>query len=211
MYAGVPYALKEEVKKVNAFMYSFGGGEQSGIAFANLIFGDKTPSAKTAISFPESVGQIPCYYNYKASARGNCYKKHGSTTEPGRDYVLAGPETWYPFGYGLAYTKVNYSNLTAEKTDENEVKVTVLLENVGKYDIDENVLLFVSAKECIITPFVKRLRAFKKVNLPVGEKKTVEFTLTAKDFTYIDWDMKIAVNRGAHRILIGNLECEFEF
>ena len=211
MYAGVPYAIKEDVKKVNAFMYSFGGGEQSGIAFANLIFGDKTPSAKTAITFPESVGQIPCYYNYKASARGNAYKKHGSMEKPGRDYVLAGPEPWYPFGYGLSYTKVDYSDLTAEKVGDNEVKVTVSVENVGKYDIDESILLFVSAKECIITPFVKRLRAFRKVNLPVGEKKTVEFTLTEKDFTYIDWDMKTAVNRGAHRILIGNLECEFDF
>ena len=131
MYAGVPYAIKEDVKKVNAFMFSFGGGEQSGNAFASLIFGDKSPSAKTAISFPESVGQIPCYYNYKASARGNCYKKHGSIDEPGRDYVLAGPEPWYPFGYGLSYTEVRYSDLTAEKTGENEVKVKVSVENVG--------------------------------------------------------------------------------
>ncbi len=211
MYAGVPYAIKEDVKKVNAFMYSFGGGEQSGNAFASLIFGDKSPSAKTAISFPESVGQIPCYYNYKASARGNCYKKHGSPENPGRDYVLASPEPWYPFGYGLSYTEIKYSDLSAEKVSENEVKVKVSVENIGKYDIDENVLLFVSAKNCIITPFIKRLRAFKKVNLPVGEKKTVEFTLTDKDFTYIDWDMKTAVNRGAHRILIGDLEAEFDF
>lgn len=211
MYAGVPYAIKEDVKKVNAFMYSFGGGEQSGNAFANLIFGDKSPSAKTAISFPESVGQIPCYYNYKASARGNCYKKHGSIENPGRDYVLASPEPWYPFGYGLSYTKVEYSELSAEKISKNEVKVTVGVENIGSYDIDENILLFVSAKNCIITPFVKRLRAFKKVSLAKGEKKTVEFTLTEKDFTYIDFDMKTAVNRGAHRILIADKEVEFDF
>ncbi len=211
MYAGVPYAIKEDVRKVNAFMYSFGGGEQSGNAFANLIFGDKSPSAKTAVSFPESVGQIPCYYNYKPSARGSCYKKHGSVENPGRDYVLASPEPWYPFGYGLSYTKVKYSDLSAEKVSENEIKVTVSVENTGNYDIDENILLFVSAKECIVTPFVKRLRAFKKAGLLKGEKKTVEFTLTEKDFTYIDLDMKTAVNRGSHRILISDLEVEFDF
>lgn len=211
MYAGVPYAIKEDVKKVNAFMFSFGGGEQSGNAFASLIFGDKSPSAKTAISFPQSVGQIPCYYNYKASARGNCYKKHGSVETPGRDYVLAGPEPWYPFGYGLSYTKVEYSDLSAEKISENEVRVKVTVENVGGFDVDENVLLFVSAKNCIVTPFVKRLRAFKKVHLAKGEKKTVEFTLTDKDFTYIDFDMKTATNRGAHKILIGELEFEFDY
>ena len=94
---------------------------------------------------------------------------------------------------------------------DNEVKVTVGVENIGSYDIDENILLFVSAKNCIITPFVKRLRAFKKVSLAKGEKKTVEFTLTEKDFTYIDFDMKTAVNRGAHRILIADKEVEFDF
>ena len=50
LYAGRPYAIPESVKKVNAFMFSFGGGEQSGNAFANLIFGDKSPSAMLSVS-----------------------------------------------------------------------------------------------------------------------------------------------------------------
>ena len=94
------------------------------------------------------------------------------------------------------------ADLLSKMTIDEKVKVTVQVENV---------LVSVSAKECIITPFVKRLRAFKKVNLKKGEKKTVEFTLTDKDFTYIDWDMKTAVNRGAHRILVSDLEAEFDF
>lgn len=211
LYAGRPYTLKDDVSKVNAFMFSFGGGEQSGNAFANLIFGDKSPSAKTSISFPQSTGHIPCYYNYKTSARGRLYKRPGSIEKPGRDYVLASPDAWYPFGYGLSYTEVRYSNLTAAKTGENEVKVTVDVENIGGYDIDESVLLFVSALYCPVTPFIKRLRNFAKVNLPKNEKKTVEFTLTDKDFTYIDVDMNTAVNRGAHKISVGGLECEIVF
>ncbi len=211
LYAGRPYTIKDDISKVNAFMFSFGGGEQSGHAFANLIFGDKSPSAKTAISFPQSTGHIPCYYNYKPSARGRLYQRPGSPENPGRDYVLASPDAWYPFGYGLSYTEVKYSNLTAAKTGENEVKVTVDIQNVGNYDIDENVLLFVSALHCPVTPFVKRLRNFAKVNLRKKEQKTVEFTLTDKDFTYIDIDMKTAVNRGAHKITVADLECLIDF
>ena len=211
LYAGRPYTIKDDVSKVNAFMFSFGGGEQSGNAFANLIFGDKSPSAKTAISFPQSEGHIPCHYNYKPSARGRNYKTPGTNETPGRDYVLSSPDAWYPFGYGLSYTEVKYSNLVANKINEKEVRVTVDVHNIGNYDINESVLLFVSALYCPITPFIKKLRKFAKVYLHKGEKKTIAFTLTNEDFTYIDLDMKVTVNHGTHKIMIANLELEIEF
>lgn len=209
-YAGRPYAIKNEVEKVNGFMFCWGGGEQNGIAFANLIFGDKSPSAKLSFSFPQSVGHIPCYYNHKASARGSLYKKPGSMENPGRDYVLASPDAWLPFGFGLSYTNLEYSALTATVSGD-EVYVTVDVENKGKYEIDESVLLFVKMMHCPITPFVKKLRKFKKVNLKPGDKKQIAFTLSSEDFTYIDKNMKTAVNRGAHKILVDNLECSFEY
>lgn len=205
MYAGRPHTLIDEVEKVNGFMFSFGGGEQSGTAFANLIFGDKTPSAKLTFSFPKDIGTLPCFYNYKPSARGPI-SKHGSIEEPGGAYVLCGPEPWYPFGYGLSYTELEYSDLSAEVSD-GKVNVKVSVENKGGYEIDESVLLFVKMLYCPVTPFVKKLRNFTKVNLKPGDKKTVEFTLTEEDFTYIDLDMKTAVNRGEHKILIDKLEC----
>lgn len=210
MYAGRPFTIKNEVEKVNAYMHSFGAGEQSGVAFANLIFGDKTPSAKLAVSFPQSNGHIPCYYNHKMSARGSLYKMPGSPEKPGRDYITASPDAWLPFGFGLSYNEMKYSDLTAT-VENNKVNVEVRVENCGQYEIDESVLLFVKMLYCPITPFVKKLRAFKKVNLKAGEKKTVKFTLTEEDFTYIDENMQTAVNHGKHKILIENLQCEIEY
>ena len=206
MYAGRPFTIKNEVEKVNAYMHSFGAGEQSGVAFANLIFGDKTPSAKLAVSFPQSNGHIPCYYNHKTSARGNLYMMPGSLEKPGRDYITSTPDAWLPFGFGLSYNEMRYSNLTAT-TKDGKVFVKVEVENCGEYEIDESVLLFVKMLYCPITPFIKKLRAFKKVNLKAGEKKTVEFVLSDKDFTYVDENMKTAVNHGEHKIIIENLEC----
>lgn len=211
LYAGRPYTLEQDINKVNAFMFSFGGGEQSGNAFANLIFGDKSPSAKLSVSFPKSVGHIPCYYNYKPSARGRLYGRHGSVENPGRDYVLSSPNAWYPFGYGLSYTKLEYSNLTAEKLENGKVKVTVGVENTGDYDIFESVLLFVKSLYAPVTPFVKRLRNFTKVYLKTGEKKTVEFMLTEEDFTYVDLNFKTTVLNGKYKILIDKLECDLEY
>ncbi|MBR2338783.1 MAG: glycoside hydrolase family 3 C-terminal domain-containing protein [Clostridia bacterium] len=210
MYAGRQYAIKDEVEKVNGFMFSWGAGEQSGVAFANLIFGDKSPSAKLTFSFPQSTGHIPCYYNYKASARGRLYKRPGTPEEPGMDYVLASPDAWLPFGYGLSYTTVEYSDLQAQVKDNGEVAVSVCVENTGAYEIDESVLLFVQMLYCPVTPFIKKLRRFEKVNLKIGEKKTVNFTLNGEDFTYIDEDMKTAQNHGKHMLYIDKLACAIE-
>lgn len=211
LYAGRPYTLEQDINKVNAFMFTFGGGEQSGNAFANLIFGDKSPSAKLSVSFPKSVGHIPCYYNCKPSARGTLYRRHGSIEKPGRDYVLSSPNAWYPFGYGLSYTTLNYSNLTVEKLENGNVKVSVDVENIGEYDIFESVLLFVKALYAPVTPFVKRLRNFTKVYLKSGEKKTVDFLLTQDDFTYVDLNFKTTVLNGQYKILIDKLECDLEY
>lgn len=207
VYAGRQMAIKKEVEKVNGFMFSWGGGEQSGVAFANLIFGDKSPSAKLSFSFPQSTGHIPCYYNHKMSARGSFYKNPGSPEQSGQDYVSASPESWMPFGYGLSYTKVEYSDLKADVLENGNVKVSVDVENKGNYEIDESVLLFVKMMYCPITPFVKKLRKFDKINLKPGDKKTAEFILTYEDFTYIDKNMKTVKNTGEHKIIIENLEC----
>lgn len=208
LYAGRPYTIKDDLKYVNAFMYSWGGGEQSGTAFANLIFGDKSPSAKLSFSFPQSTGHLPCYYNYKVSARGRWYKMPGTVENSGRDYTMTSPDAWYPFGYGLSYTKVEYSDLKAEVMKDGKVKVNVTVENKGDYEIGESVLLFVRAMRTPVTPFIKRLRNFDKVYLKPGDKKNVEFILGDEDFTYIDFNYKKAKSKGVHKIMIDNLECE---
>lgn len=206
-YTGRPCAIKDAVDRVNGFMLSWGGGEQNGTAFANLIFGDVSPSAKLSFSLPLSVGNLPCYYNYKVSARG-LYKKPGTADKPGRDYVASSPEAWLPFGYGLSYTTLEYSDLKAEVNDDKTVDVQVDVANTGGYEINESVLIFVKMMYCPITPFVKKLRKFKKVNLLPGEKKTVRFRLTGEDFTYIDSNMQTVINTGKHKILTDSLECE---
>ena len=159
---------------------------------------------------PQSTGHIPCYYNHKMSARGSFYKRPGAPGAPGRDYVSASPAAWYPFGYGLSYTTIEYSDLKAKVGDDGKVYASVCVENKGSYEIDESVLLFVRMMYCPTTPFIKKLRKFSKVNLRPGDRKTVEFTLADEDFTYIDENMKTAKNRGQHKIMIADLECSVE-
>ena len=70
------------------------------MAVADVLFGDVNPSGKLPISFPRSVGHLPCYYNYKPSAR--------------RGYLFEETCALYPFGYGLSYTSFEIENLRLE-------------------------------------------------------------------------------------------------
>ena len=207
--SGRPYAITEEIEYSKAILASWYPGERGGYAVYDVLFGDACPSGKLPISFPRSTGHIPCYYNYKVSARGY-YHKPGTIKSPGRDYVFDSPDALYPFGYGLSYTTFEYSDLAANKKSDSQVEVSFKVKNTGNVKSKEASLVFVSQDFCPTTPFVKKLRKFAKYEYTPGEEKTLTFTLDKNDFTYIDANMKKAVGKGLFRIMVDNMTCEVE-
>ncbi len=209
LYGGRPLAITPQLDRTSAVLCAFGCGEQGNLAISDILFGKVNPSGKLPISFPRSTGHLPCYYNHKPSARGSLYRRPGSYDNPGRDYVFDTPSALFPFGHGLSYTKFEYSNMAIEKTGKNNFTVNVDVSNVGDYDGDECVLLFVKALEQdFVTPVVKKLRAFKRISLKKGETKTVTFKLNKEDFTYVGLDMKKTTSKGRHFIMIDGLQEE---
>ena len=207
--SGRPYAITEEIEYSKAILATWYPGELGGYAIYDVLFGDVSPSGKLPISFPRSTGHIPCYYNYKVSARGY-YHKPGTIENPGRDYVFDSPDALFPFGYGLSYSNFKYSDLTAQKLDKNRVKVSFKVKNTGNRNAKETSLLFVSQDFCETTPFVKRLRKFAKYEYAPDEERTVTFTLDENDFSYIDVYMKKAVGSGLYKISVADMVCEVE-
>ena len=172
------------------------------------MLGKVNPSGKLPLTFPRSTGHLPCFYNYKPSARGSFYQRPGSEEKAGNDYVFENPKALFPFGYGLSYTKFEYSNLSVNAKGRYEYTVSVDVENVGEYDGDESVLLFLSTLVQRTTPMVKKLRAFKRISLKKGEKQRVEFPLTKEDFLYVGVDMKKQASTGRHIVRVGELSTE---
>lgn len=209
LYTGRPYAITDSLEKCDAFIQAWYPGEQGGNSLCDILFGDVCPSGKLSVSFPRSTGHIPCFYNHKPSARGANYKCPGTYDNPGRDYVFDNPNALFTFGDGLSYTAFDYSELVVKKTD-HKVKVSVCVKNVGKYDGAESVLLFLRQTVCPVTPMVKKLRRFKRINLDKGESKIVEFYLDENDFTFIDFDMKEKVCHTKYIVMVGNLKSEIE-
>lgn len=211
MITGRPYCLTWESELVGAIMQAWYPGEQGGNALCDLIFGDVSPSGRLPITIPRSTGHIPCFYNHKVSA-GGYYHVEGSKEKPGRDYVFDTPKPLYEFGHGLSYTEFQYSNLNISPknpTIDDNVIVNVTVKNIGEMAGKESVLLYLTDCVCRITPFVKRLRGFKKIYLEVNEEKTISFRLGFEDFAVINEKMKAEVNSGRFIVAIENLHEEF--
>jgi len=206
VYGGRPHAITEQVDRSSAIIMPFFAGEQGSQALFNILYGKVNPSGKLPISVPRSTGHLPCFYNHKPTARGSYYKLPGSYDTPGKDYVFDSPKALFPFGFGLSYTKFKYDGLEVERVGRYAFKVKVRVTNVGEYDGDESVLVFLSQKTQRVTPMVKKLRAYKRISLKKGESKEVCFTLRKEDFSFVDVDMKRRVAKGLCTVRVEELE-----
>ncbi len=205
LVTGRPYVIHAEAEMSSAVIEAWYPGEQQGTALANIIFGDVNPSGKLAITFPKSAGSLPCYYNYKPTAR-RCVS---IGDEPDEHWVQnsyrENPMAEYPFGYGLSYTEFTYSDLAA---DGESVSVTV--KNTGDREGREAVLMFLTTHTQTVTPRVRRLRGIRNITLGPGQSERVSFPVTDADVTYIGADMKPTVATGRFTVSIGGLYAEFE-
>lgn len=205
---GRPSSIQWIAKNIPAILEAWYPGEEGGNAIADILFGYVNPSGKLNISFPKTVGQVPVFYNYKPSARGYC-QEPGSPEKPGRDYVFMDTKPLYEFGYGLSYTKFEYSDLviTPERIRPYEKAcVSVKVKNTGGVEGKEVVQLYINDVVSSVTTPVKVLRGFKKIDLKPGEEKTVSFELIHKDLELVNINMQPVVEPGDFKVMINSLK-----
>ncbi|MBQ9729441.1 MAG: glycoside hydrolase family 3 C-terminal domain-containing protein [Clostridia bacterium] len=216
VFGGRAQELDEVEKYSDAILYVWQPGTEGGNAVARTLYGEVNPSGKTTVSFPRTVGQMPLYYNAFRTGRPKPVDdfKNVYYVSSYRD-VLNSP--LYPFGYGLSYTKFEISNLTISATemDENgEIEVSVLVKNVGKYDGEEVVQLYLRDHHASMIRTVKELKAYKKIFLKAGEEQRVEFAINEKTLRFYNADFKYVSEKGKFSVMVGNssenvLEKEF--
>ncbi len=210
---GKPFSIPWIKEKIPAIIEAWYPGEMGGLSIAEVLFGITNPSGKTPVSFPKSVGHLPCYYNYLPTDRG-FYKKRGSYGNPGRDYVFSSPDPLWAFGYGLSYTSFSYSNFILEKKDltfNDELKATVDIKNSGEREGKEVVQLYIRDEYSSIVRPVKELKAFKKVHLMKGETKTIELSVKLKDCGYYNNKGTYLLETGTIRIMVGAASDDIRF
>jgi beta-glucosidase len=165
-------------------------GMEGGQAVADALFGDVNPSGKLPFTYPKYPGGFTTYdHTYSEDTP--------SKVDP-----------QWPFGYGLSYTTLECRALALDKTEmvrNEKLIVTVEVANTGDRVGKEIVQLYVSDLVASVTPPVKVLKAFKKIEVKPKQKQTVRFELGWDDFEFIGRDNKPVVEPGQFKISIGEM------
>ncbi len=197
--SGRPLDVRWANQHVAAILQAWYPGVEAGNAIADLLFGKVSPSARLPITWPRSVGQIPLYYDHLSTGR---------PTSPDRwhtGYIDESSSPLYPFGFGLTYGKFEYGNLRVETPQisaKGELRVSADVQNTGTHTATEVVQLYVHDRVAPTARPVRELKGFTRVALQPGEKKTVGFSLRAKDLGSYDRDMRWVVAPGTYDVWV---------
>ena len=203
LFTGRPLVLNWEQENIPAILNVWFGGSEAGDAIADVLFGEVNPSGKLSMTFPQSVGQIPLYYAHKNTGRplrGPWFQKFQF------NYSDVSNEPVYPFGYGLSYTTFEYKDLALDKSEmtlQDSVVVSVTVKNSGSRDGSEVVQLYIRDLVGTVTRPVKELKGFKKITLKAGEEQKITFTISAKDLSFYNSELKFVAEPGEFQIFTG--------
>ncbi|GAB9468093.1 Lysosomal beta glucosidase [Globisporangium polare] len=175
LVGGRPRLLSGLPSNVHAVIDALLPCELGGQALAEIIYGQVNPSGRLPITYPKDAANIMIPYNHRVStqcANGYCQMQ-------------------WDFGTGLSYTTFKYEAMSMSKTTvsgiSDSITVSVKVTNTGKMAGKETVMLFVTQPyRSISVPEVKMLKMFKKVSLEPGISTTVQFQLTAADWSVFD-------------------------
>ena len=202
---GRPRLISEFEDQMTAVVQCYLPGNEGGRALADILYGDVNPSGKLPYNYPKYPNSFEKYNRKYTESLGDNEQNNDATYE--KSYS---PQ--FEFGTGLSYTTFAYSNLKIDKSEINNsdsLTVTIEVKNTGKLTGKETVLLYLSDKVASITPEVKVLKRFEKINLAPGESKIVTFTLNQKDLQFVNNDLKWISEKGTFNIQIANLTQEF--
>lgn len=198
---GRPLSIRWIAEHIPAVVEAWLPGEKGGYAVADVLFGDYNPSGRLAITVPRHVGQLPVYYNYKPSK--SYWVKRGWA----KSYVDIDASPLYEFGFGLSYTKFEYSDLKIQPQRTGlggSIHISVNVKNIGKRTGAEVVQLYVNdVLSSVVTP-VKELKGFRKVQFKPGEKKMVNFVLTPDHLKLLNKNHEWVIEPGEFEVMVGH-------
>lgn len=202
---GRPRIIRTIEPDVKAVLQSYLPGNFGGLAVADILFGDVNPSGKLPYTYPLFVNSLVTYDHKPSEHQARMVGVYDYES----DFAIQ-----YPFGFGLSYTTFEYSNLTlsSDKLQKNgKLEISVKVKNTGNMEGKETVLLYTSDLFASVTPDVKRLRGFEKINLKPGEEQTVSFSLTPEDVSFINAQNKRVTEPGEFMVRIAELKAEFTY
>ena len=176
-------------EKANALLTAWYPGGEGGHAIADVLFGDYNPAGRLPVSIARNEGQLPIYYS-KGKQRA---------------YMDGEANALYAFGYGLSYTKFEYSDLQIKPGNGKDVlqTVTCTVKNTGDRDGQEIVQLYIRDMVASIAQAPILLKAFERVELKKGESKTITFNLGKRELSMYNAQLEEVVEPGDFKVMVG--------
>lgn len=202
LFTGRPLTINWEQANIPAILNVWFPGTEAAYAIGDVLFGDVNPSGKLTATWPQSVGQIPIYYNSKNTGKpmDKWFQKFRS------GYLDVSNEPLYPFGYGLSYTNFEYSGVTLNDSvmgPKGELTASVTIKNTGKRDGYEVVQLYIRDVAASIIRPLKELKGFQKVFIKAGQSVKVDFPITSSLLKFYNYDLDYVYEPGDFEALIG--------
>ena len=191
-----PRVMHDIVKLADAVVYAYLPGDEGGRAVADVLTGVVNPSGKLPFTYPAAVNDLVHYD-----------RKHSEDLTT--DFSSNGYRPEFDFGFGLSYTRFDYSHLQISKdtfSANDSLLISVDVKNTGKVDGSEVVQLYYHDRYASITPAVKQLCAFEKIHLKAGESKEVQFVIKAEDLSFINKQLKRVTEPGDFDFYIQQLQ-----
>lgn len=191
LFGGSPISITWAEQHVPAILKVWYPGEEGGTAIADVLFGDYNPAGRLPVTVVKSLDQLPPFTDYRMEGRTYRYMKE---------------EPLYPFGYGLSYTTFEYSELSlgSDTIDGgNDLTLSVRVRNAGEIAGDEVVQVYLEDLESSVRRPIRELVGFRRLSLMPNEKKTLSFTISAKQMALIDEQGRRVLEPGRFRIHVG--------
>jgi beta-glucosidase len=187
---GSALAVNWANEHANAILDAWYSGEEGGTAIAQTLAGANNPAGRLPVTFYKGTEQLPDFDDYSMK---------------NRTYRYFTGESLYPFGYGLSYSKFEYSNLKLSSPELQAGEPLTLesdVKNAGKQAGDEVAELYLTFPKLPGAP-LRALRGFTRIHLDAGEQKHVKLTLSRRDLSFVNEAGDRLVGAGDYIVSVG--------
>ena len=201
LFSGRPLVVPWLAEHADALLAAWFLGREAGHAIADVVTGKVSPSGRTAMSWPRSVGQIPIYFGQRPTGRPMNPADYYTSK-----YQDVANTPLYAFGHGLTYGRCVYDELQVEPRrvrERDTLRISVRVRNVGARAAEETVFLFVRDKVARVTRPLLELKGYAKLRLEPGSAGLVTLELPANELRYLGPDLQPVFEAGEVEIFVG--------
>jgi beta-glucosidase len=201
LFSGRPLIVPWLVERADAVLAAWFLGSEAGNAIADVLTGQESPSGRTAVTWPRTLGQVPIFFSERPSGRPFDAKDKFTSK-----YLDVANEPQFPFGFGLTYGRFEVSNLRLSSSaiginDSLTIQLDVI--NRGAREAEETIFLFTHDKVASVSRPKLELKGFGKISLQPGKSGTLTLSLRASELCFLDLQLKPVFEAGEVEILVG--------